>query len=250
MRLLTYNIHKGIGGLDRRYQLDRIIAVLRHVNADVCFLQEVDHGAKRSRYERQSEKLAEALGVEHYAVGINHQLHGPGEYGNVTISRWPIEVSYNLDLSMPLKKRRGALYARVQAPAGVMHTFNFHLGLAHYERMRQVRKILTTPEVADPTSNPVVIAGDSNDWQGRLCRKLLEPVGFAEAGASLHGRRARTFPAIRPLLPLDRLYFRNLLPAAMMNHKGHRDIRNASDHRPLVIDFNPPGQSSPVSETS
>lgn len=28
MRLLSYNIHKGIGGQDRRYRLDRIIEVL------------------------------------------------------------------------------------------------------------------------------------------------------------------------------------------------------------------------------
>ncbi len=48
-RILTYNIHKGIGGVDRRYRLDRTIAAIRHVVPDIIMLQEVDEGVPRSR---------------------------------------------------------------------------------------------------------------------------------------------------------------------------------------------------------
>ena len=42
MRLLSYNIHKGIGGRDRRYRLERIIQVIEHENPDLICLQEVE----------------------------------------------------------------------------------------------------------------------------------------------------------------------------------------------------------------
>ena len=43
MRLtfVSYNIHKGVG-LDRRRDPERIVAVLREIDADVIALQEVD----------------------------------------------------------------------------------------------------------------------------------------------------------------------------------------------------------------
>ena len=35
MRMLSYNIHKGIGGRDRRYRLERIIRVIEDENPDL-----------------------------------------------------------------------------------------------------------------------------------------------------------------------------------------------------------------------
>ena len=53
MRLLTYNIHKGIGGRDRRYQLQRVIDVLEAENPDIICLQEVDRHNQRSHFDDQ-----------------------------------------------------------------------------------------------------------------------------------------------------------------------------------------------------
>lgn len=59
MRLLSYNIHKGIGGRDRRYSLERIIGVIEHENPDIICLQEVDRNVRRSHYHDQMKMLAE-----------------------------------------------------------------------------------------------------------------------------------------------------------------------------------------------
>ena len=59
MRLLTYNIHKGIGGRDRLYRLPRIIEVIENENPDLLCLQEVDRGVPRSRLHDQPRLLAE-----------------------------------------------------------------------------------------------------------------------------------------------------------------------------------------------
>ena len=107
MRLLTWNIHKGIGGLDRRYAPRRIAAVIRHYDPDVVVLQEVDQGVPRSRLDRQLHLLGDELGYEHRAWGPNVTLKR-GVYGNGTLSRFPIARSVNIDLTFPLKKARGA----------------------------------------------------------------------------------------------------------------------------------------------
>ena len=61
MRLLSYNIHKGIGGRDRRYDLQRIIDVIEEENPDLICLQEVDHNVRRSRFHDQRATAGQAL---------------------------------------------------------------------------------------------------------------------------------------------------------------------------------------------
>ena len=41
LRILTWNIHKGIGGVDRLYRINRVVDVLREELPDVALLQEV-----------------------------------------------------------------------------------------------------------------------------------------------------------------------------------------------------------------
>ena len=48
MRLLSYNIHKGIGGRDRRYRLERIIQVIADEHPDLVCLQEVDRNVAQN----------------------------------------------------------------------------------------------------------------------------------------------------------------------------------------------------------
>ena len=51
MRILSYNIHKGIGGRDRRYRLERVLEVIAREEPDVVCLQEVDRHVRRSRFD-------------------------------------------------------------------------------------------------------------------------------------------------------------------------------------------------------
>src|SRR5262249_44107168 len=48
LRALSYNIHKCIGGVDRRYDPTRIVEVIHKLDVDVAMLQEVDGGVARS----------------------------------------------------------------------------------------------------------------------------------------------------------------------------------------------------------
>lgn len=236
LRLVTYNIHKGIGGVDRRYRLERTIAVLEHCQGDIVFLQEVDEGARRSRFDRQVDVLGDALGLDHRAFYPNHRLRR-GHYGNAILSRFPLDHTENIDLTQPLKKRRSAVHARLtlaKTDGRVrLWLFNVHLGLAEYERRRQLRRIVDWQiEHRRHHDTAVVIAGDFNDVWGRLGRTVLEPEGYV--GTS---RAIRTFPAIGPLRPLDRAFVSASLRIANAYRSRLERARHASDHLPLVVDL-------------
>ena len=133
-KVLSYNIHRAIG-VDRRFQPGRIVDILKHHDADVVLLQEVDEGVPRSRELDLAKEIADASGYEHRAVGHNVSLR-KGRYGNALLSRWPIEIQRNIDLTVGDRKRRGCLHARlkVSRPHSAEH------------RLDGTRPCLRTPE--------------------------------------------------------------------------------------------------------
>ena len=236
LRALTWNIHKGIGGVDRKYRPERIVAVLQHYDPDIVFLQEVDDGVPRSRFHRQVDHLAEALGYRHRAFGPNVKLRR-GRYGNAILARWPLSDVTNIDLTIAPKKRRGALYARCRVRRGrktrTLALFNMHLGLAQYERKKQVRRLLRAPPLGQfHARTPVLAGGDLNDVWGNLGRHSLVPAGFRRAG-----RPAATFPAYMPARPLDALWVRGDLDVRRCFRSRMAVTRDASDHLPLVCEL-------------
>ena len=58
MLFASYNIHKGIGGRDRRYRLERILAVIEHEQPDFLCLQEVDRELYRAVDARLAARAA------------------------------------------------------------------------------------------------------------------------------------------------------------------------------------------------
>ncbi len=107
-RLITYNIHKGIGGVDRRYSPERVAETLRYYHPDILFLQEVDHGVPRSRGHRQVDWFGDALDMPHRAFQANVKLR-QGQYGNAILSRFPLSQVEHIELTVPFKKRQRTL---------------------------------------------------------------------------------------------------------------------------------------------
>lgn len=242
LRLVTWNIHKGIG-TDRRYALARTMEVLRDLDADVVCLQEVDENVSRSGFDRQAKMLSDLLGYPHVALGLNVAVRG-GHYGNCTLSRRPLRLAANVDLSVPWKKRRGALVTRVHGRVGRDWVVaNVHLGLLHLERMIQVRSLLDhlVAEAADPDA--VVIAGDWNDWGNRLHRRVAAEEGFHIARLPTHRAAGlQTFPSSRPIAALDKILYRPPVTVRHVMRVEDERARVASDHLPLVADLRVPAK--------
>ena len=236
LRVVTYNIHKGIGGTDRAYRIERIQKVLDDLQPDIALLQEVDEGVPRSHRDRQVDLLAEALGMPYQAYQKNVRLK-QGHYGNAILSKYPLRAVESIDLTVRPKKRRRALLARCRVDVGShdrsLLVYSLHLGLAGLERKIQLKRLLATHQIGRASGNiPIVVGGDFNDVYGNLGRSVMFPQGFSSAGKAIH-----TFPAVLPVRSLDRIFFRGPFELNHAFAKRTKLAKQASDHLPLVADF-------------
>lgn len=234
MRLLSYNIHKGIGGRDRRYRLGRILDVIERENPDLLCLQEVDRGVRRSRFNDQPALLADALCSAARLFQLNVRLK-KGGYGNLLLARWPIIEKHGISLRMRGRKPRGAQLALVDTPEGQLQLVNMHLGLAEKERHWQVRHLLGHHLFCHLAYLPTLIAGDTNDWRNTLAKGPFAEHGFRQITSPIS--RYRTFPAYMPVGSLDKAYYRGAIQVRHSRPIGTQLAKAASDHLPLVVDF-------------
>lgn len=246
MRLLSYNIHKGIGGRDRRCRLERVIDVIEAENPDILCLQEVARNSRRSHYHDQAQMLADYFKLPEHLYQMNVHLKGGG-YGNLILSRWPILAKHQISLRFNTKKPRGAQLAIVDTPEGHLHLVNFHLGLSDAERHWQIDHLLNhhlfrenhelQKKGSELTSHQLatLLVGDYNDWRNRLHRSALAHHGFRQITHPIS--RFRSFPAYLALGSLDKAFSRGqiFIRHARIIHTALS--RKASDHLPLVIDF-------------
>jgi endonuclease/exonuclease/phosphatase family metal-dependent hydrolase len=236
LRVVSYNIHKCIGGVDRRYEPQRIADVIARQEADVLMLQEVDDGVTRSNHDRQVEVLGDLLGMKYRAWFPNVDVRGGGCYGNAILSRYPLIESTNIDLSIRFKKKRSVLHGVIRVRHDevdrTVHVFNMHLGLARFERRIQLRTFLESHPFAHlHHETPVVVGGDLNDVYGRL-GALLSPAGFRGVE-----RRPLTFPAWGPMRALDAIFVRGAVDFMKLSRCDSELARRASDHRPLIAEI-------------
>jgi endonuclease/exonuclease/phosphatase family metal-dependent hydrolase len=243
LRVLSYNIHRAIG-VDRRFRPDRIARILAEHDADLALLQEVDEGVPRSRELDLARELAAAAGYRYVAVGHNVTLR-KGRYGNATLSRHAIVRERNIDLSIGLRKRRGCQHTEIRVEgagreARRLEVFNLHLGLSASERARQLQLLARSRELAAlPVEVPCLLAGDFNDWRLLLGDTLTAALGF-RCATEAHGtvrRPFRTFPSFFPRGALDRIYYKGSLALRRARRCRLRLSRVASDHLPVVAEF-------------
>lgn len=240
---MTYNIHRAIG-VDRRFRPDRIAAIIEHHDPDVVLLQEVDEGAPRSREKDLARELAQELRYPHFVVGHNVSLR-KGRYGNATLSRYPILRERNIDLTVESHKRRGCQHTSIEIEKveGYRHRieiFNLHLGLSARERARQVGLLVRSNEYAALDEGVACfVGGDFNDWRSLLHPIFTEILGFGCATQRRQGYDGalRTYPSFSPSGGLDRIYFRGPLRLLTARTCRLRASRVASDHLPVIADF-------------
>jgi endonuclease/exonuclease/phosphatase family metal-dependent hydrolase len=212
LRILSYNIHKGFSPNNSRFVLKEIRQAIRMVNAELVFLQEVMGGDDRCNRKHndwfpgaQFEFLADQI-WPHYAYGKN-AIYQDGHHGNAILCKLPFSRWQNTDVSKFKYSRRGILHGII---GDHLHVFCMHLGLLGFERRYQLQALIDAVNEQVPDGEPLIIAGDFNDWKCAVDRKLYRHLGVREAFREMRGKPARTFPAAMPLLQLDRIYYRGL----------------------------------------
>jgi len=235
LRVVTYNVHK-CRGLDRRVRPERIVEVLGEIDADVIALQEVVSRGGGERHHDQASFIATELGM-HTALGKIRLLRG-APYGNVVLSRFPVTLSRNYDITVRGRERRGCLRADLLvAGDALLHVFNVHLGTAYLERRYQGRQLVAAEILQNrEMSGPRLVLGDFNEWTRGLVSRLLA-AEFRSADLRLHLARSRTYPGIFPIMHLDHIYYDHSLDLTRLSLHRTRTALVASDHLPLVADF-------------
>jgi endonuclease/exonuclease/phosphatase family metal-dependent hydrolase len=234
MKLISYNIHKGIGGQDRLYRLERIMRVMEEQKPDILCLQEVTRHGPRSPRHDQPRLLAERFAATGhcYQMNVHYKVGG---YGNLILSRWPLLCRHHISLQFNQKKVRGIQLAVIDTPEGPLHIGNWHLGLAEKERNWQVDHLLRHHLFREGQDLPTLIVGDSNDWRNTLGRGVFARHDFNEVTAP--PSRFRSFPAFMAVMSLDKAFFRGDLHFRSVHIVHNLLSRQASDHLPLLVDF-------------
>jgi endonuclease/exonuclease/phosphatase family metal-dependent hydrolase len=212
---------------------------VRSTGADIVCLQEViglgePAAAGRGIDIPHYEYLADELWPQ-FAYGRN-AVHPRGHHGNALLSRFPIRAWRNHDASVAGTEPRGLLHAVVDVPdAGPLHVICVHLGLGEAQRRHQVGVLAGMLRAEVPENEPVVVAGDFNDWRRRVDPLVRDGCGLASAFAAVGDGCPRTFPARFPLLPLDRIYQRGLKvhSACVLSAMPWPHL---SDHLPLLAE--------------
>ncbi len=246
LRVATYNIHKGVRGMGSRKRLEihNLGRAVEAFDADLVFLQEVRlfHTREARRFDHTSfgwpaQGQAEFLAPEGYDVAYrSNAVTRHGEHGNALLSRWPIHEVGHHDVSDHRFEQRGLLHVTVDWNGTTVHAVVVHLGLVHASRVRQVQRLARFIQDEVPPGQPLVVAGDFNDWGERLDAPMLQ-LGLTRATAPAGARSGgATFPSLAPVFALDRFYLRGLRCTQTMVPRGLTWSR-MSDHLPLVAEL-------------
>jgi len=240
LRIATFNIHKGVTHFNARFALHHQRDLLRRLQADVVFLQEVrdEHAEHSKRFAAwpetgQMEYLSNALWPD-YAYGKN-STYPAGHHGNALLSKFPIIKTTNFDISAHASEQRGMLHSEINVPGWdiPLHAICVHLGLFAKWRREQLLSVTNLIAQHVPAEAPLIIAGDFNDWGMRTGRIFAENLGMHEAFEQHAGKPARSFPSWLPILRLDRIYVRGFHVKHVEVHSGAKFVK-ISDHAMLT----------------
>ena len=236
LRVATYNIHKGVQGFgpSRRLEIHNLGHAVEQLDADIVCLQEVRslHRREAAYFERWPDlPQAQYLAPEGYeAVYRTNAFTKHGEHGNALLTRWPVLGHQHEDISDHRFEQRGLLHVEIDLGGRPVHSIVVHLGLIPGSRLRQLQRLRQFIEREVPPTAPLVVAGDFNDW-GLQVKKGLAQIGLTE-----YERPALTYPARLPIVQLDHIYVRGLVPMGVHVPQG-RIWWRMSDHLPLVAEF-------------
>jgi endonuclease/exonuclease/phosphatase family metal-dependent hydrolase len=142
----SYNVHKGIG-LDRIRDPERILVVLREVNADIIALQEADR-----RFGSRSSVIPRALLDDSpwRALPVGRRAQSLGWHGNALLVRKGIQCERAEPVDLPTLEPRGAAMAELMVEGRRLRVIGTHLDLSGLRRRDQVRSLMRTCALCEP----------------------------------------------------------------------------------------------------
>jgi endonuclease/exonuclease/phosphatase family metal-dependent hydrolase len=227
LKVASYNIHKAVG-LDRRCDPDRILAVLREIDADVIALQEADR-----RFGDRASVLPRQAIDDHSpwrAVPLRTRADSIGWHGNALLVRRDIEVVHAEPVALPMLEPRGAVFAELLIGGKPLLVAGMHLDLSGLRRRHQLRAVLDHLARCG-RKGPAVLMGDFNQWSH--ARGAMREFN----GDWTQLVPGNSFPSRQPVAALDRIVVSAQLSctAKGVHHSALSAL--ASDHLPVFAEL-------------
>jgi endonuclease/exonuclease/phosphatase family metal-dependent hydrolase len=223
IKVASYNMHKGVGA-DRRCNPERIVDVLREIDADIIALQEADRRFGNRERVIPLHLLDEQTDWKPVAVG--RRVASMGWHGNAILVRKAAEVTACDAIHLPALEPRGAVTADIRLAGSSIRVVGMHLDLSGLWRRKQAGAIIAHLAHRSP-SCPTVMMGDLNEWTAAAgcLRDFGRDFRFAATGPSFHARR--------PIGRLDRIMASTDLEIVDCGVHASPAARKASDHLPI-----------------
>ena len=229
LRIASYNIRKALG-TDRRRDPERVMRVIKDLQADVVVLQEADMRLGARPAALPADLVSDRTGLVAVAVPGAVSL---GWHGNAVLMRADAQVETTDHLDLPGIEPRGAMVVDATVRDRPLRIIAAHLGLVRPSRRAQLSALFDY--LGDRPPRPTLIAGDMNEWSqrvglGRLARRFT----IHAPGKSFHARL--------PLAALDRIALDDALILRNAGVVETKEARRASDHLPIWVDVAHAGQ--------
>lgn len=238
-RIATYNVHRCVGN-DRRLDVARIADVLARLEPDIVALQELDVGRARTGRVDQAHEIARRLDMAchfHAALTVEEE-----RYGDAILTCFPERLVQVGPLPgydrIPQLEPRGALWVEVEIDGRPVQVINTHLGLVPREQQIQARWLASPAWLDHPNcQGPKVLLGDFNATGTSVVHRTL--TAKLEPARRLSPKRSpsSTFPSPLPVLRIDHLFVSREVKVLDVFAPFDPLTRIASDHLPLVMDF-------------
>ncbi|MEG1408431.1 MAG: endonuclease/exonuclease/phosphatase family protein [Terrisporobacter sp.] len=159
LKIVTYNIHSGVDK-DMFPTLFDTIEFLKHSDADIICLQEVNESAKVGF---QVSSLKEELGMHaHFGANV---VNLNSNYGLVTYSKYKM-VSQNHVYLSSTHEQRGLLHTVIDVRGKKVNIINVHLGTNKEEQNAQMKELKQfIKKLGDET---YIICGDFNSAEADI----------------------------------------------------------------------------------
>ena len=238
-RIVTYNIHRCVG-VDRKLDVGRVATTIAALEPDIVALQEVDVGRARSNGVDQAHEIARRLKMTshfHAAMKVEEE-----QYGDAILTCYPerlVKAGALPGLNRRLRlEPRGALWIELTIQGAKVQIINTHLGLVAREQQKQATALAGHDWLRhEHCKTPAILLGDFNATMASVVYRTLAARLKDARRLTPSKQPTGTFPSRFPFLRIDHVFVSDGVKVTGMDAPYDPSTRIASDHLPLVMDF-------------
>jgi endonuclease/exonuclease/phosphatase family metal-dependent hydrolase len=223
LRLLSYNVRS------MRDDVDALARVMREIAPDVAIIQEAP---RFLRWRSKCAALARRAGM----VGVTG---GRASGANLVLSSLAVQVLDTHELAFTADRHlhhRGAAVAVLKLAGARFAVAGTHLDLIEEPRLRHLDELAAFAARTLPRDAPLIVGGDLNAVPSSATWQRMQLFG-TDAFAAVGVGDGFTYSTRAPVRRIDGVFADSRVRPVKAETIDSADVRIASDHRPLVVEY-------------